>query len=148
MPTCNYQRYLTHIHDNCNPKTLFYDDDDTTKDQPAKLQKITHQIYVSIQYYTTHNVLAILFVYCRLLIPGNYTHSVWQDIVSELKSHSQVEEESKISELAGISETLAGRLEQQEEKMLLISQHLVEIKTVLFALQQQTGKLSGSYIHL
>lgn len=43
---CVYDRYLRHIHSKCNPSSIYYDDDDTKKEQPAELQKITHQIHV------------------------------------------------------------------------------------------------------
>lgn len=44
---CIYEQYLRHIHNKCNPCEVYYDDDDTKKEEPAEIQKITHQIHVS-----------------------------------------------------------------------------------------------------
>ena len=43
------QYYLTYFHTKCNPRVKYYDDDDDiNQTQAVRVEKITHQIYVSL----------------------------------------------------------------------------------------------------
>ena len=122
------ERYLRHIHINCNPSSCYYDDDDTAEDDTSpKLQKITHQIHVNVTFHLSTEVGGTHYVVSPPPPPHTHTHT--QSIVSELQ-----DERKEGGGTPRVMEELTNRMEQQEKEMAQVSQHLAEIKNILLAL--------------
>ena len=130
------ERYLRHIHINCNPSSCYYDDDDTAEDDTSpKLQKITHQIHVTVTFHLSIEVGGTHYsVSLPPPPPPTHTHTHTQSIVSELQ-----DEREGGGGTARVVEELTNRMEQQEKEMAQVSQHLAEIKNILLAIH------SGEY---